>query len=169
MVKIVQKFQQSQRGMTLIEVMIALALFAVFITAFMGAQGYNISSSTNLKEEIFLKELTIEKLNEVILDPPDLKDSLTVAPVKKSFEGYPDYEYTITYKKFLIPDLSKIQGESAGESNPFEKQIFSQIKENMEKLLWQVNVLVKSKATNSSYGLTTWLYNAKAKVVFSGL
>ena len=57
----------NQSGFTLAEILIAITLFAFFIIAFLKNQGQNIYDSTFLKEEIILKELCENKLNEIIL------------------------------------------------------------------------------------------------------
>jgi hypothetical protein len=45
-----------------------------------------------------------------------------------------------------------------------EKRIFNVFKENMEKMLWQVEVTVKNKTNESKFKLSTWLYNQNADV-----
>jgi hypothetical protein len=45
-----------------------------------------------------------------------------------------------------------------------EKRIFGIFKENMEKIIWQVEVTVKNKTNDSSFKLSRWLYNQNADV-----
>ena len=45
-----------------------------------------------------------------------------------------------------------------------EKRIFSVFKENMEKILWQVEVTVKNKNSGETFKLNAWLYNHNADV-----
>lgn len=160
-------------GFTLIEVMIALAIFATFVVAFMTSQGMNIASSGLMREDILLRDLTEMKLNEIIENPPDLRENLLLAPETKSFEDYPEYEYKIEYQKFLIPDLSKIKGNSEEESGQSEMAIlqarlFNTVKDNIEKMVWQVRVTVRNKETDYSFDLATWLYNKEAKIKLEG-
>lgn len=166
------KIGAGNKGFTLIEVMISLAIFAVFAAAFVVNQGYLITDSTVIREESFLKDLAENTINEVIENPPELRESLTVTPETKTFEKNEDYEYTITYKKMIIPDISKMRGndENNEDSNAdLEARLFTQVKENLEKILWQVEVRVKNKITNETFSLSTWLYNDMAQVKIEGL
>jgi hypothetical protein len=45
-----------------------------------------------------------------------------------------------------------------------ENKISKVFKENMEKMIWQVEVTVKNKTNDSSFKLSTWLYNPNADV-----
>ena len=67
-----------------------------------------------------------------------------------------DYSYTITYKKFKLPDLGKIMGtggdggedsEEGGGAGALQKRVFGIAKKHMENLVWQVEVKVESKIT----------------------
>lgn len=162
-----------QGGFTLIEVMIALAIFSVFIAVYVTSQGYNVADSAQFKQELKLKQLTEFKINELIVNPPELSESLTLTPETSDFEDWPNYSYSITYKKFIIPDFSKIKGEDpnqdrqdAAQQRELEKRIFETVKENMELLLWQIEVKVTDKTTQESYMATTWIYNHDAQVQF---
>lgn len=162
-----------QEGFTLIEVMIALAIFSVFIAVYVTSQGYNVADSARFKQELKLKQLAELKVNELIINPPDLTESLTLTPQTSDFEDWPNYSYSINYQKFLVPDLSKIEGEDpsqdrqeASQQRELEKKVFETVKENMEKLLWQIEVKVTDKTTQESYLVTTWIYNHNAEVQF---
>jgi prepilin-type N-terminal cleavage/methylation domain-containing protein len=164
---------KGQGGFTLIEVMIALAIFSVFIAVYVTSQGYNVADSAQFKQELKLKQLTELKVNELVINPPDLTESLTLTPQTSDFEDWPNYSYAVTYKKFLIPDFNKIKGgdpeqnrEDATQQRQVEKRIYETVKENMELLLWQIEVKVTDKTTQESYVATTWIYNHKAQVEF---
>ena len=45
-----------------------------------------------------------------------------------------------------------------------EKKVYKVFKENMEKMIWQVEVTVKNKTNDSTCKLSTWLYNQNADV-----
>jgi hypothetical protein len=69
--------------------------------------------------------------------------------------------------------MNKITGEEAEDKNQdkeetpqaqLEKRIFKVFKDNMEKMIWQVEVSVKNKNSDSTYKLSTWLYNQNADV-----
>jgi type II secretion system protein I len=161
----------NQAGFTLMEVMIALVIFAVFSTAFITSQGYNLIDSGKLKEEILMKDFCENKMNEIIIDPPRLDEALTLSKETKDVEANTDYQTTVEFKKFIVPDMSKISsgGDAEGKEQEspqaqMEKKIFKVFKENMEKMIWQVEVTVKNKTNNSSFKLSTWIYNQNADV-----
>ncbi|MDC1174002.1 prepilin-type N-terminal cleavage/methylation domain-containing protein [Bacteriovoracaceae bacterium] len=172
MVKRVNVYSHS--GMTLIEVMIAMALFSVFIVAFFSSQGQTLFDSTRIKKELFLKDLAELKINEIIVNPPPFKDSLTSASKEtKAFEDYPNYTYTIEIKKLTIPDLSKLMNNSESEDSnddqdaqqaDVKQRVLKAFKDNMEKMIWQAQVTVEDKESGEKYFLNTWLYNNKANI-----
>ncbi len=158
------------RGMTLIEVAIAVLLFSVFAVAFISGQGSNVFDSIRIKRELRLRDLAELKLNEIILDPPEFKETLTSAgKTTKPFEEFPDYQYTLEFKKIIIPDLTKIAGEEDEdeEANKLQKKIFSTIKENMEKMIWQVSLVVTHKESTDSFEITSWLHNSEVEVTLN--
>lgn len=154
------------------EVMIAIAIFAVFATVFVTGFGYNLLDSGKLKEDILLKDFCENKINEIITNPPNLTDSLTLSKETRDVEGNADYQTIIEYKKFFVPDMNKITGgKEAGASDEeesqqaqLEKRIFNVFKENMEKMIWQVEVTVKNKVTGESFRLSSWINNPNADV-----
>lgn len=161
---------KNQSGFTLMEVMIAIAIFTVFATVFITGQGYNLLDSTKLKEEMLMKDMAENKINEIIVNPPELSDSLTLSKQTKDVENNSDYQYIIEYKKFFVPDMNKITGQEESKDKEessqaqMEKRIFNIFKENMEKMIWQVEVTVKNKNSDSKFKLSTWLYNQNADV-----
>lgn len=168
-----KKMLSSQKGFTLMEVMIAISIFAVFATVFVTGMGYNLMDSGKLKEDILLKDLGENKINEIITNPPTFSDSLTLTKETKDVPDYSEYQTIVEYKKFFVPDMNKITGKSgenaeSGEEESaqaqMEKRIFGVFKENMEKMLWQVEVTVKNKITGESFKLSSWLYNQGADV-----
>lgn len=166
---------RNEKGMTLLEVMIALAIFSVFIVSYMASQGYSIKDSADLKEDIKLRELCLQVIDEKTTDPPVFRESLTLTPETKKFEDNEDYSYTIVWQRIVIPDIQKIQGQDPDEldgkqdqSGALQKQIFDNVKKNLEKMIWQIEVTVKSEITGNKFLLSSWLYDEKAKVKFDG-
>jgi len=164
-----QKIVNNNSGFTLFEVMIAIAIFAIFASVFVTGQGYNILDSSKLKNEMLLKDLCQNKINEIIVNPPELRDSLTLTKEVKDVDGYPNYQYSIEYKKFTVPDMTKLQNsadedEEDKKQSSFEKMLFDTFKENMEKIIWQVEVVIKDKTTEDTFRASTWLYNNNAEV-----
>jgi len=175
-----KNIHKTQSGFTLMEVMIAISIFAVFASVFVTSFGYNMLDSGKLKENILLKDLAENKINDIITNPPVLSDQLTLSKEIKDIQGYDGYQTIVEYKKFFVPDMNKIKsgpgadGEDGAEKdgnneedkqqNQMEKRIFSVFKENMEKMIWQVEVTVKNKSTDETLRLTAWLYNQNADV-----
>jgi prepilin-type N-terminal cleavage/methylation domain-containing protein len=159
-------------GFTLMEVMIAIAIFTVFASVFVTGQGYNLIDSSKLKEEILMKDFAENKINEIIISPPELTDALALSKDTKDVTANTDYQTIVEFKKFFVPDMNKISSsgsveEKEQEESPqaqMEKRIFKVFKENMEKMIWQVEVTVKNKTTNSSFKLSSWIYNQNADV-----
>lgn len=164
---------KNNSGFTLIEVLIALAIFAVFITAYITAQGYNITDSIKMRSELTLREYGVEKMNEILAYPPELQESLTLQPKSGKFENNENISYTVEWKKFTVPDFEKISGASASddkeEKSSIQKQIFTVIKSNLEKLIWQVSITVKDDLTEDTFTISTWVSNDKYKVQINGI
>lgn len=174
----VSLLKNNQSGFTLMEVMIAIAIFVTFATVFVTGMGYNMLDSGQLKQDILLKDLCENKINDIITNPPELKDSLTLSKETKDIEGFSDYQTIVEYKKFFVPDMNKIAGSKSSsdedaesssndEDNQkaqLERRIFTVFKENVEKMLWQVEVTVKNKNTNDQFKLSAWLFNPNADV-----
>ncbi len=153
------------------EVMIAIAIFAVFSTAFVTGFGYNLLDSGKLKEDILLKDLCENKINDIITNPPTLSDSLTLSKETKDVEGNSDYQTIVEYKKLFVPDMTKInsdpessQSDEEKQEKQLEKRIFTVFKENMEKMIWQVEVTVKNKTSGETFKLDAWIMNQNADV-----
>lgn len=148
----------------------ALTIFAAFTTAFISSQTASINDSAQLEEEMTISRLCENKISEIYLNPPEFKESLTISKDTKNFEEEEnkDYEYTVEYKRFKIPDFSKItgQGENAKASG-MQAMIFQKMQKNLEEMIWQVSVTVRNKNTDIKYTLSTWLDNPVAKVNFN--
>lgn len=159
--------RNKQSGFTLIEVMIALAIFGVFIVAYVSGQGGNLLDSTSMREEQRLFTLANNKLSEIINDPPEFSESLTSNIDTKTFEDNENYEWSVEFKKFEIPEFAAASGqEEVPAEQETQSRIYSRIKDNLEKMLWQIRVTVKNKETGQTSSLSTWLQNDKATVRF---
>lgn len=167
--------KRDDNAFALIEVMIALFIFAVFMAVFATTQGYNISDSSLMREETLLEELAESELNKVFLDPPKVFNlGMTLGGGDtKPVENHEGYERTIKWYQFKVPDIKKLQGQEEGGQdsgdNPFKTKIFEEIKKNLEKLIWQVEVTIKNKDTGFTYSLSTFVMDHKAKVKIMGL
>lgn len=177
-----------QSGFSLIEVLIAITLFAFFVTAFLTAQGFNVSDSALSEEQLILQQLCERKINELYLDPPKFQN-LTTGGLKetKKFEekDLSNYEYTLEIKKLSVPDFAQLFGQKDGVSEEgkdaydgdylnqsngsqrnagIEKMVFEELRKNIEKIVWQARVTVINKDTKYTYSLSTWLTNYNEQI-----
>lgn len=158
--------------MTLIEVMISLAIFSIFILSFMSGQGSNIRSSVQLKEDLRLRDIAELILNEQMIQPPKVKvtsGEVKIDPIKsrkfKLFEDDNNYEYAVNTYKLAIPDFDKIVAQDPNEQSAQNKQnqstqkmIYNKFKKNMQKLVFQIIITVRHKASGQFFELATWFY-----------
>jgi prepilin-type N-terminal cleavage/methylation domain-containing protein len=174
-----KKLVSQNFGFSLIEVMIALTLFAVFVSAYLVSQGYNVTDASLNQEQLILHELCEQKINEYYYNPPTFNNTQENLKETKAFENkeFSNYSYTIEMKRLKVPDFAKIfasknQGSDAEDSESkyfdednasrnksFETIVFNKMKENVEKIIWQVRVTVTNKETKYSYSLSSWLTN----------
>lgn len=158
-------------GFSIIEVMIAFMLFAIFTVAFVSTISTNITDSELMAKDLKLATLCEKKLNEVLIDPPEFNSTMEDFKETKAFDDteLSDYKFTLEFKKMTIPDFSKLL--NTGEEDQEKKKdsaiqgiIFDKMKENVEKILWQVRVTVFEKESEYKYQLSTWIMNTDAKV-----
>lgn len=179
----------NHKGFSLLEVMIAITLFAFFITAYLTSQGYNVDDSRLSEEQLKLQELAEGKINELIINPPKFTNAQSDIKETKRFEEkeLSDYEYTLELKKLTIPDFAQLFSQKDGatedaqdnyEGNYFdegtqgrgqrnsnlEKLIFEELKKNIERMIWQARVTVTNKQTKYSFTLSTFLTNYNEQV-----
>jgi hypothetical protein len=169
-------------------VLIAITLFAFFVTAFLTSQGYNVSDSQLSEEQLMLQQLCERKINELFLDPPKFQNILGTLKETKTFEekDLSSFEYTLEIKKLTIPDFAQLFGQkgsvseeaqdayegnymnqsssSSKRNSGLEKMVFEELKKNIEKIVWQARVTVTNKETKYSYSLSTWLTNYNEKI-----
>ena len=120
--KVINKnFLTNQNGFTLMEVMISIAIFTVFASVFVTGQGYNLLDSSKLKEEILMKDFAENKINDIITNPPELRDALTLTKETKDVEANSDYQTIVEYKKFFVPDMDKITADDPLEGKAKEE------------------------------------------------
>ncbi len=162
-----------QKGFSLIEILMALTLFATFVAVYVINQGSTIADNESLRDEMNLANLADEKIQEILLSPPPFNESLTVSKETKRFEkkGFEDYEYTIEYKRIEFPDLSKLtaasgEGDEGGDNikQAIASKIFLNLKENIKELLCQVRVTIRNTSTGRLFVLSTWLTNPNGTI-----
>lgn len=178
---------KNQQGFSLLEVMIAITLFAFFITAYLTGQGYNIEDSRLSEEQLILQQLAERKINELVLDPPKFSNATADFKETKTFEeaDFKNYEYTMEIKKLTIPDFAQLfaqkgaaseEAQDANEGDYFaegtkgqrnaalEKMVFEELKKNIERVLWQARVTITNKETKYNFTLSTFLTNHNEKI-----
>ena len=74
-----------EKGFSLIEVIIALFIFAIFLTTFSSTMGLGVYKSSNMRERSFLKDLCQKKMNEILGAPPRLESWFTSKTTNKEF------------------------------------------------------------------------------------
>lgn len=176
-----------QDGFSLVEVLIAITLFALFVVAFLTSQGYNVSDSQLSEEQLMLQSLAERKINELYIDPPKFQNITGNFKETKTFEGkdLTNFEYTLELKKLTIPDFAQLftqkgggseEAQDAYEGNYFnegggqqrnsglEKLVFEELKKNIERMIWQARVTVTNKETKYNYTLSTFLTNYNERV-----
>ena len=157
----------NQKGFTLMEVMIAVFIFSIFVAAYVTSQGEQLSDSAYMKEELKLKELAELKINEIMIDPPELNSALTSQKETKKFENEPSFTYTTEYAALKIPDLSKVfgvQDDSESGADQTKKKILEKVGKNLEEMIWQLRVTTTNTDTDFTFSLSTWLYKEDAKI-----
>src|SRR5690606_35456920 len=106
----------SEAGFSLMEVMIAITLFAFFITAFLTSQGYNVADSENSEQQLLLHGLAERTMNELLINPPRFTNATQNSKETKRFEEstYSNFEYELEIKKLVIPDFGQLFGQQQG-------------------------------------------------------
>jgi len=184
-VESISKYKNS--GFSLLEVMIAITLFAFFVTAFLASQGYNVSDSALSEEQLILQSLAEKKISQLHLDPPKFSNATENLNETKTFEEkeYENYEYNLEIKKLEIPDFaqlfSQVSSNEESDQDSFnngdttnspqrnsglEKIVLNELKENLEKIIWQARVTITNKETKYSFSLSTYLTNYNENIQF---
>lgn len=167
----------NQKGFTLLEIMIAMTVFAFFTTVYVISQGNNLADSANMRKEFELKNILESQINEIIINPPDYTPALLLSTENdyKTIEDFDQFEKRIQWFEFKLPDLSQLisgsaspsEGDNAQES--IQSKIFENVSNNLQKMIWQLKVTVRNKETKETMEATTWLINNKAQIKLEGI
>lgn len=167
--------------------MIAITLFAFFVTAYLTSQGYNVEDSRLSEDQLILQQLAERKINELILDPPKFTNATSNLKETKTFEEseLKDYEYTLEMKKLTIPDFAQLfaqkdgaseeakesydgdyfnDGVKAQRNQAMEKMVFEELRKNIERIIWQVRVTITHKETKYNFTLSTFITNYNERI-----
>ena len=160
---------QNEDGFTLIEVLMALAIFSSFLLSVYVTISHNVSSSILMKEDLNLHNLAQMKMDEVLLDKKEFTNA-TENDVKTGsieIEGLENYKFEIKITPTKFPDLTQILGQSEDEQNtgdPVQKILFKKLKTNIEEIIWQVQVTVTNTDNDYSYELKSWINKSNPKI-----
>lgn len=170
-----QRIINTSQGFSLFEILVATIIFAYFSLSYTAIKFNNTNQSIIASRKNLLGQLCKNKLNEMMINPPKYETSLVLAPITGDFSdiNLPGYNYKVEYKKFKLPDIKKILGkknqnndsENEKESS-FERIILESMKENMEKMIWQIRVTVIQKEGNHEFSLSAWINDPTQKVTF---
>jgi len=164
---------KNQQGFTLIEVMIAMAIFAVYVTAIVLTQSTNLNDSARLSEDLNLHNLAELKMNEMLISDIKFTNATENDPETGNFEvdGFEKYKFEVKFKKFILPDYDAISGKSDEDAqnddnkqNALQKIVFDKMKVNIEKMIWQISVTVTNSESKEAYELISWIEDKNAKV-----
>ena len=163
-----------RRGMSLLEMMIAMAIAAMFGVALLTGIGGNVFRSEEMRMELKVVELLEMKVNELILDPPKFSESLLEEFTdEKEFEDFPGYVYSVKMHPFMLADYLAALGQGP-ESESFEdggelyRRVFNLVSKNVEKMVWQVEVTVTHSASKHSQAVSTLLHDRDAGIQWDG-
>ena len=130
----------NKKGFTLLEIMIAMTVFSMFVTAFVVSQGNNLADSTNMRFEYQIKNLLEKEMTEIIINPPEFSPSLLITTENdyKTIENFEEFETKVEWFEFKLPDLSQLTQGAQGMMNQitlliiFKQKIFENVSKNLQ-------------------------------------
>lgn len=92
------------KGFTLLEVMIAVALIAIALTTLLGSQSQSVSFANSAKFETMAALLAQSKMSEITVQKPDelTRDSGDFG------DDYPGYAWEVNVSDIVIPGMDNI-------------------------------------------------------------
>jgi prepilin-type N-terminal cleavage/methylation domain-containing protein len=160
-----------QAGFTLMEVLAAVVIFALFFLGFSLSLFSSKRNSEDLQYETVLMEIAENKINTILISPPNLNDSLTLSVKKEDIEDkeLSDYYLTVEWKKLVLPNISdmmKLQNaDSTNTGTTSSSQtVFQKVQEALNNAIWQVQVVSYHKPSGLSYVLSSWIKNKDKKI-----
>ena len=162
------------KGISLLELMIAMAITAIFGVVLLSGIGGNVFRSEEMRAELKVVELVEMKMNEMVLDPPTFKENLlTEFTEEKKFEDFPGYTYSIKLHPFMLADYLAALGQGP-ESEEYEEQgelyrrVFNLVSKNVQKMIWQLEVTVTHTESQLAHSVSTLLYDRDASIEWEG-
>ena len=163
-----------RRGFSLLEVMMAMFIVAVFGVALLTGVGGNVFRSGEMRADLKVVELVEMKVNELILDPPPFNETLlTEFTDEEKFEDFPDYTYSIKMYPFMLADYLASLGqgpdsEQYQEEGELYRRVFNMVSKNVQKMIWQVEVTVTHTRSERSHSVSTLLFNRDVGIEWEG-
>ena len=164
-----------RRGISLLELMIAMAIMAIFGVTLVTGIGGNVFRSEDMRAELKIVELLEMKVNELVLDPPEFSENLLEEFTdEKDFEDFPNYTYSVKMHPFMLADYLSALGQGP-DSEEFQEQgelyrkVFNLVSKNVENMVWQVEVTVTHKPSKRKQSVSTLLHNRDASIKWEGV
>ncbi len=163
-------FLRSQRGLSLIEVIIAMMIMAGTLVLISNSWSGNLVRvrKTNIYNTVGM--LLQKQLTEVEIKYRETPlDEIPEEGEGGDFgEQYKNYRWTMTSKKFKMPDLSQILISQEGGADEMLLMLVRQVTENINESVKEVtvSVFVKVGKNETEYSATTYFvdYNRGLKV-----
>ena len=162
----------SQSGFSILEVMVALAIFGAYATAMILTQISNTDRSMNMGKDMKLHTIAQMKMNEVLMRRNEFTNATENDAENGTIdiEGLENFKFLIEYKRNIFPDFAALMGQTEEESNQVDpnaavkKLIFDKMKKNIEEMIWQVKVTITNTNDGASYELNSWVNKDNAKL-----
>ncbi len=160
---------KNHKGLSLIEIMMALTIFTTFAVFFIGTQQFQVKRAITARNKIDLMYLCDLQLKRTLLDPKKISSLSMTDSSPDSTTGvfpapYQDYSYTIEYFKFFFPPVDQLQSFNIEgmegmnlQMDNASSRILKNTKELMEKNMVQLRVSVVDNKTQEKVSLQTWI------------
>ena len=113
-----------------------------------------------MRFEYEMKNLLEQEVNQLIINPPEFTPSLLLSTENdyKTIENFEAYEIRIQWFEFKLPDLSQLRRQSEDQSTnnaqeSIQTKIFNNVSKNLQALLWQLKVIIRTKRHKSLWTL----------------
>ena len=163
-----------QKGMSLLELMIAMAITAIFGVVLLSGIGGNVFRSEEMRDELKIAELLELKMNELVLEPPPFQENLlTEFEDEQKFEDFPGYVYSVRIHPFMLSDYLAALGqgpdsEEYQEQGELYRRVFNLVAKNVQKIIWQVEITVTHISSERSLSASRFFYNRDASIEWEG-
>ncbi len=152
------KISPFELGFTLIEVMVAMLILTGAIVTLTTSWSGNYFRLNKSQLNHNVAELLQRKMTEIEIIHKDKSFEEVKEEMSGTFEGYPNYRWTMSSQEFEIPDLGPIlasQDDNVDETiGTILKQMSEHIKKSVKEI--KVSVFVKHKKKEIEFSATTY-------------